>query len=76
MTSKRDYFNQQLSEGDRVLVAAVNQYPAFFRIATVIRFTEKAIVISRAGMPEGKKTLYAKPEQVIKMTEELERLGY
>jgi len=73
MSSARDYFNQPLNPGDRVLVA-YDYEPRYFRIATVIRFTEKSLVISRAGVTPGKKPLYVKPGQVIKMTEELERL--
>jgi hypothetical protein len=73
MTQHCDFFGQPLTINDRVLVAAV-AYPQYFRVANIIRFTEKAIVISRAGMTEGKKPLYAKPDEVIRMTDELEML--
>lgn len=74
MSSAKDYFNQQLNPGDRVLVA-YDTHPHYFRIAKIIRFTETSIVISRAGMSENKKPLYAKPDSVIKMTDELETLN-
>jgi hypothetical protein len=73
MTIYKDFFGQPLTINDRVLVAAT-AYPQYFRVANIIRFTEKSLVISRAGMPEGKKPLYAKPDEVILMTDELEML--
>jgi hypothetical protein len=72
--NKRDFFYQTLQEGDEVLVAA-ETYPRSFRVANVVRFTGKAVVITRAGKSEGKKPLYVKPSEVIKMTEEMKMLN-
>ena len=74
MCSKQDYFKQPVSIGDRVLVSTGNGYPNYFRVATVLRFTEKSIVISRHGTTAGKKPLYVKPDEIVKMTEELNHL--
>jgi hypothetical protein len=71
--NKKDYFFQPLQVGDEVLVAA-DTIPRSFRVAKIIRFTQQALVITREGMPEGKKPLYAKPSEVIKMTDELRKL--
>lgn len=71
MTQRRDFFNQVLEPNDRVLVAE-NDWSGF-RIAEVVRFTAKAIVITRKG--SSTKALYVKSAQVIKMTEEMEMLN-
>lgn len=72
MSSARDYFNQPLAINDRVLIASSGR--GTFKIVKVIRFTEKNIVIEKKMSKGGVSYDYRKPDQVIKMTEELERL--
>jgi hypothetical protein len=74
MNTARDFCNQLLAINDRIIVASSGR-GTYFKIVKVIRFTEKYIVFEKTLSSGEVFYDYAKPDQVIKMTEELEKLN-
>lgn len=65
-----DFFGQKLSIGDRILVARNSTYSSAFQLKFIVGLTDKHVVILKSN---GKRQ-YIKPTEVIKMTDEMEKL--